>query len=142
MDATQAKSWNFLPVDSAFGHPVEREATAIIKDRDGRVAGSARHPLGTVDFASFMLQAQASKADVVALANVSADLVNSVKASREFGIAAGGQKLAAFILQQAEDSGLGLDVAMGFDKTSRFFNGKNEEPRAFGDRFASRFNGR
>src|SRR6201996_8247067 len=79
MDATQAKSWYFLTVDYAFGHSVEREAPAIIKERGGQVAGSARHPLGTVDFASFMLQAQGSKADVVALANVSADLVNSVK---------------------------------------------------------------
>jgi branched-chain amino acid transport system substrate-binding protein len=142
MDATQVKSWYFLTVDYAFGHSVEREATAIIKDRDGKVAGSARHPLGTADFASFMLQAQASKADVVALANVSADLVNSVKASREFGIVAGGQKLAAFILQQAEVSGLGLDVAKGLVTTSAFFYGMNDDTRAFGDRFASRFNGR
>jgi branched-chain amino acid transport system substrate-binding protein len=142
MDATQAKSWYFLTVDYAFGHSVEREATAIIKERDGKVAGSARHPLGTADFASFMLQAQASKADVVAFANVSADLVNSVKASREFGIVAGGQKLAAFILQQAEVSGLGLDVAKGLVTTSAFFYGMNDDTRAFGDRYASRFNGR
>jgi branched-chain amino acid transport system substrate-binding protein len=142
MDGAKAKSWYFITVDYAFGHSVEREATAIIKERGGTVAGSARHPLGTVDFASFMLQAQASKADVVALTNVSADLVNSVKASTEFGIVAGGQKLAAFIMQQAEVAGLGLNAAEGLITTSVFFYGMNDATRAFGDRYAARFNGR
>jgi hypothetical protein len=92
---------------------------------------------GQVDYASFILQAQGSKAQIVAVANVSSDLVNSVKSSTEFGVVAGDQKLAA--MQQADVAGLGLNAAKGLITTSVFFCGMNADTRSFGDRYAARF---
>lgn len=142
MDNQQAKSWYFLTVDYAFGHSLEKEASALVREKGGVISGSARHPLGTVDFASFILQAQGSKAEVVALANVSADLVNSVKAAREFGVAARGQKIAAFVLSQNDAAALGPEVAQGLLTAAVFFPGMNDETRAFAERFAARSNGK
>ena len=102
MASNEARSWYFVTVDYAFGHSMERDATTMIQNRGGALAGSSRHPLGTVDYASFLLQAQTSKAQVIGLASVSSDLINVIKASAEFGIVAAGQKLAAFILHQQD----------------------------------------
>lgn len=139
METTQAKSWYFITVDYAFGHSMEQEASAAVCEKGGVVAGAVRHPLGTLDFASFILQAQASKAQIVALANVSADLVNTIKATAEFGIVAGGQKLAAFTLFQNDVAALGLKAAQGLITASVYFPGLNAETRSFGERFTARF---
>ncbi|MGB3866477.1 MAG: ABC transporter substrate-binding protein [Xanthobacteraceae bacterium] len=142
MDNQQANSWYFLTVDYAFGHSMEQEASAIVREKGGVVSGAARHPLGTVDYASFILQAQGSKAQVVALANVSADLVNSVKTAKEFGVAAGGQKLAAFVLSQNDAAALGPTAAQGLLTAAVFFPGMNDETRSFSERFAARSKGK
>jgi branched-chain amino acid transport system substrate-binding protein len=141
IDSTQAKSWYFVTVDYAFGHAMERDASAIIREKGGVVAGAARHPLGTVDYGSYLLQAQVSKAQVVGLASVSSDLISAIKATAEFGVVDAGQKLAAFILHHQDVAGLGLPAAKGLITTSVFFPGMNTETRAFGDRFATRFGG-
>src|ERR1700689_4298353 len=89
-------SWFFLTADYAFGAALERDTTAAVKAAGGKILGGVKHPLGTSDFSSFLLQAQASKAKIIGLANAGADTTNAIKQAAEFGIVAGGQKLAAF----------------------------------------------
>src|SRR5258705_4087279 len=91
-------SWFFLTADYAFGHALERDTSAVVTANGGKVLGAVRHPLNTSDFSSFVLQAQASKAKVVVLANAVGATTNSLKQAPEFGIVAGGQKLPAFLL--------------------------------------------
>ena len=88
-------TWFFIVADYAFGHDLERDATAVVTANGGRVLGSVRAPLNTADFSSFLLQAQASKAKIIALANSGPDLTNSAKQAVEFGLGAGGQSLLA-----------------------------------------------
>src|SRR4029079_2260790 len=87
-------SWFFITADYAFGHALERDTAAIVKANGGKVLGAIRHPLNTSDFSSFLLQAQASKAKVIGLANAGGDTINSIKQGAEFGIVKGGQKFA------------------------------------------------
>lgn len=91
------KKWFFVAADYAFGHALQRDATAVIEKNGGQVIGNVRHPVAAADFASFLLQAQASKADVVGLANSATDFINSVRQSNEFGLQQGGQKVAALL---------------------------------------------
>src|SRR6202166_1875155 len=131
-------SWFFLTADYAFGQDLERDTTAVVEANGGKVLGSVNVPLNTPDFSSFLLQAQASKAKVIGLANAGGDTINSVKQGHEFGIVAGGQKVAALLLFVADVNALGLDVAQGLEFTESFYWDLNDGTRAFSKRFSER----
>ena len=129
-----AKNWFFLTADYAFGHSLEKDATEVVKAEGGRVVGAVRHPLNTNDFSSFLLQAQASKADVVALANAGGDTINSIKAANEFGITKT-QKLAGLLVFVNDVHSLGLNVTQGMQLTEAFYWDMNDETRAWSRKF-------
>ena len=131
-------SWYFLTADYAFGHALERDPTAVVAKNGGKVVGSVKTPFPSSDFSSFLLQAQASKAKVVGLANAGADTVNSVKQAGEFGITQSGQKLAALLIYAIDVHALGLQTAQGLVLTESFYWDLNPETRAFSERFAKR----
>jgi branched-chain amino acid transport system substrate-binding protein len=131
-------SWFFLTADYAFGHALQRDTTAVVEANGGKVLGSANVPLNTPDFSSFLLQAQASKAKVVGLANAGGDTTNSIKQAHEFGIVAGGQKLAALLTFISNVNALGLDVAQGLTFTETFYWDMNDGTRAFSKRWSER----
>src|ERR1700742_3210095 len=106
-------SWFFVTADYAFGAALERDTTAVITANGGKVLGGVKHPLNTTDFSSFLLQAQASKAKIIGLANAGGDTTNTIKQAAEFGIVKGGQKLAALLLFVNDVHSLGLKVAQG-----------------------------
>ena len=132
------KDWYFITVDYALGKGIEAEAAKYIEAHGGKVIGSAKHPLGTSDFASFLLQAQSSKAGVIGLANAGGDIINSVKQAAEFGIQQSGQKLVAFLLFINDIHGMGLKVAQGLQLMEAFYWDTNDDTRAFAKRFAQR----
>jgi branched-chain amino acid transport system substrate-binding protein len=136
------KSWFFLTTDYAFGHALARDASEVVKRTGGTVIGEVRHPLNSPDFSSFLLQAQASKAQVIGLANGSGDTINAIKQAREFGITQAGQKLAALLLFISDVNAIGLEAAQGVMLTEAFYWDQTDETRAFSRRFAERFNGR
>ena len=136
------KSWFFITADYAFGHALERDATAIIKAAGGTVVGSANVPFPATDFSSFLLQAQGSGAQVVGLANAGGDTINSIKQAHEFGLTAGGQKLAGLLIFISDVHSLGLEVAQGLLLTEAFYWDENEGTRAWSKRFAARMGGR
>ena len=136
------KSWFFVTSDYAFGHALQRDAEAIIKANGGEVVGGVRHPLGTPDFASFLLQAQASKAQVVGLANSATDLTNSIRQANEFGLTQSGKKVAALLTFITDIHSLGLPIAAGIQLTESFYWDLNDETRAWSKRFSDRHNGR
>jgi branched-chain amino acid transport system substrate-binding protein len=129
-------SWFFLTADYAFGHALERDTAAVVTANGGKVLGGVRHPLNTSDFSSFLLQAQASKAKVVGLANAGGDTTNSIKQASEFGIVSGGQKLAALLLFITDVHSLGLKTAQGLTFTESFYWDLNEQTREWSKRFA------
>jgi branched-chain amino acid transport system substrate-binding protein len=129
-------SWFFLTADYAFGHALERDTAAVVTANGGKVLGSVRHPLNTSDFSSFLLQAQASKAKVVGLANAGGDTTNSIKQASEFGIVAGGQRLAALLLFITDVHSLGLKTAQGLTFTESFYWDLNDKTREWSKRFA------
>ena len=129
------RSWYFLTVDYAFGHSLEKDATDMVKANGGNVVGSVRHPLNASDFSSFIMQAQASKAQVIGMANATQDAVNTIKASREFGIVDKGQKLAALMLQVTDVHAMGLQVAQGLVSSEGFYWDLDDQTRAFSARF-------
>lgn len=129
------KSWYFLTVDYAFGHSLEKDASVAVKTNGGTIIGSARHPLNASDFSSFLLQAQASKAQVIGLANGAQDAVNAIKTAREFGIGDKGQKLAALLLQVTDVHSIGLPVAQGLVFSEGFYWDLDDQTRAFATRF-------
>ncbi len=131
-------SWYFLTADYAFGHALQRDTSAVVEANGGKVVGSVDVPLNTPDFSSFLLQAQSSKAKIIGLANAGGDTTNSIKQAHEFGIVAGGQKLAALLLFITDVNSLGLDVAQGLELTSAFYWDMNDGTRAFSKRFAER----
>ena len=135
---TGADSWFFITVDYAFGHALEKDTSDVITATGGQVLGHVLYPLNTPDFSSFLLQAQSSKAKVVGLANAGQDFVNSVKQAAEFGIVAGGQRLAALLMTLAEVHGLGLQAAQGLVLTESYYWDLNERTREFGERFFKR----
>ena len=136
------KSWYFLTADFALGQWLERDATPVIQANGGKVVGGVRHPTDTKDFSSFLLQAQASKAQVIGLANAGGDTINAIKSASEFGIVQGGQKLAGMLLFISDIHSLGLPTAQGLQLTTAFYWDRNDATRAFGDRFAARNNKR
>jgi branched-chain amino acid transport system substrate-binding protein len=132
------KDWYFLTVDYALGKGIEGEATKYIESHGGKVIGSSKHPLNTSDFASFLLQAQDSKAQVIGLANAGGDTINAVKQAAEFGIQKNGQKLVAFLIFINDVHGMGLKVAQGLQLMEAFYWDMNDDTRAFAKRFAAR----
>ena len=129
-------SFFFVTVDYAFGHALEQNASDFVKAAGGKVLGSARHPLNTADFSSYLLQAQTSKAKVIMMANGGADITNAIKQAKEFGLDRAGQRLAAPLIQFPEIRSLGLKTAQGLLMASPFYWDMNPEARAFSERFA------
>ncbi len=131
-------SWFFLTADYAFGAALERDTTAVVQANGGKVLGSVKHPINSSDFSSFLLQAQASKAKVVGLANAGGDTTTAIKQASEFGIVAGGQKLAALLLFINDVHSLGLKTAQGLTFTESFYWDMNDKTRAWSKRFAEK----
>ena len=129
-------SWYFLTADYAFGHALERDTSAIVTKNGGKVLGVVRTPFPGTDFSSFLLQAQASKAKVIGLANAGGDTINSIKQAGEFGIVAGGQKLAGLLVFLTDVHSLGLATAQGLVLTESFYWDTNDQTRGWSDRFA------
>ncbi|MET4171482.1 branched-chain amino acid transport system substrate-binding protein [Bradyrhizobium sp. LA6.1] len=131
-------SWFFLTADYVFGHSIERDTGDVVKAAGGKVLGSVKHPLNTADFSSFLLQAQASKAKIIGLANGGGDTINAIKQASEFGIVAGGQNLAAIVMFISDVHSLGLKLAQGLIITEAYYWDLNDKTRAFGKRFQER----
>jgi len=131
------KTWFFITADYAFGHSLERDTAAVVK-AEGKVLGNVNAPLNTQDFSSFLLQAQASKAQIIGLANAGGDTVNSIKQGAEFGITQGGQKFAALLVFITDVHSLGLKVAQGLQLTSPFYWNMNDATRAWSKRFEAK----
>jgi branched-chain amino acid transport system substrate-binding protein len=129
-------SWFFITADYAFGHALQRDTTAAVEKAGGKVVGSVNVPLNTQDFSSFLLQAQASKAKVIGLANAGGDTTNSIKQAAEFGIVKGGQQLAGLLVFITDIHALGLQTAQGLTFTETFYWDMNDNTRAFSKRFA------
>lgn len=130
-----SESWYFFTADYSFGHDLERDATATIKTLGGKVLGSARHPLSTQDFSSFLLQAQATKARIIGLASAGADTMNAIKQAKEYKIDAGGQRLAALHAFITDVNSLGLPTAQGLIITSGFYWDATDGTRVWSRRF-------
>ncbi len=131
-------SWFFLTADYVFGHSIERDTGDVVKAAGGKVLGSVKHPLNSSDFSSFLLQAQASKAKIIGLANGGGDTINTIKQAGEFGIVAGGQNLAAIVMFICDVHSLGLKLAQGLIVTEAYYWDLNDKTRAFGKRFQER----
>jgi branched-chain amino acid transport system substrate-binding protein len=131
-------SWFFITADYAFGYALERDTAAIVKANGGRVLGSVRHPQDTPDLSSFLLQAQASKAKVIGLANAGGDTINSIKQANEFGIIRGGQKIIGLLTYISDVHGMGLRNAKGLILASAFYWDLTDETRAWTKRFMER----
>jgi ABC-type branched-chain amino acid transport systems, periplasmic component len=132
------KSWFFITADYAFGHSLETEAANTVKQLGGTIKGGVRHPLGASDFSSFLLQAQASGAEVVAFANAGGDTINAVKQAAEFGIPQGGQTLAGLLLNINDVHALGLETSQGLMLANSFYWDMNDETRAWSKKFEER----
>jgi branched-chain amino acid transport system substrate-binding protein len=131
-------SWFFITADYAFGHALENDTSAVVKANGGKVLGDVKVPLNTADFSPYLLQAQASKAKVIGLANAGGDTTNSIKQAAEFGIVKGGQKLAGLLLFLSDVHSLGLKTAQGLSLSSTFYWDTNDGTRAFSKRFGER----
>jgi branched-chain amino acid transport system substrate-binding protein len=131
-------TWFFITADYAFGMALERDATNVVKEAGGKVLGDVRHPLNNSDFSSFLLQAQASKAKVVALANAGGDTQNALKQASEFGLVQGGQKMIALLQEITDTHSLGINATQGLIVTDGFYWDMNDETRAFSKRFYDR----
>src|SRR6059036_3487414 len=138
---TGGDTWFFLTADYAFGHALERDSEAVVVKNGGKVLGKVRHPFPTADFSSFLLQAQASKAKIIGLANAGADTTNAIKQAAEFGIVKGGQSLAGLLVFLTDVHGLGLPTAQGLIFTESFYWDMNDKTRAWGKKFAERDRG-
>jgi branched-chain amino acid transport system substrate-binding protein len=134
---TGGDSWFFLTADYAFGHALERDTEAVVLKNGGKVNGKVRHPFPSSDFSSFLLQAQASKAKIIGLANAGADTTNAIKQAAEFGIVKGGQNLAGLLVFLTDVHALGLDKAQGLIFTETFYWDLNDQTRAWSKRFAA-----
>src|SRR3569623_73676 len=128
-------TWFFVTADYAFGMALQRDAANEVKESGGKVLGDVRHPLNSSDFSSYLLQAQASKAKVVALANAGGDTPNALKQAAEFGITQGGQKMIALLQEITDTHALGVKATQGLIVTDAFYWDMNDETRAFSKRF-------
>jgi branched-chain amino acid transport system substrate-binding protein len=133
-------SWFFITADYAFGHDLEQNTAAVVKASGGHVLGDVRVPINTADFSSALLQAQASKAKAVGLANAGADTTNAIKQAAEFGLVRGGQKLAGLLIFINDVNTLGLQTAQGMLLTDAFYWDRNDESRAWSRRYFQRMN--
>jgi branched-chain amino acid transport system substrate-binding protein len=138
---TGGDTWFFLTSDYAFGHALERDTEAVVIKAGGKVLGKVRHPLNTQDFSSFLLQAQASKAKIIGLANAGGDTTNAIKQGAEFGIVKGGQNFAGLLVFVTDVHALGLQAAQGLILTETFYWDQNDKTRAFAQKFAERDRG-
>jgi branched-chain amino acid transport system substrate-binding protein len=138
---TGGKNWFFLTADYAFGHALERDTAAVVEANGGKVLGKVRHPFPATDFSSFLLQAQASKAQIIGLANAGADTTNAIKQAAEFGITRGGQQLAALLIFLTDIKALGLPTAQGLTFTEAWYWDMNDANREFAKKFAERNKG-
>ena len=134
---TGGDSWFFLTADYAFGAALERDTSAVVIKNGGKVLGIAKHPFPTQDFSSFLLQAQASKAKVIGLANAGADTTNAIKQASEFGIVQGGQSLAGLLVFLSDINALGLKTAQGLVFTEAWYWDTSDANRAFAKAFAA-----
>src|ERR1700744_2387502 len=128
-------TWFFVTADYAFGMALERDAANVVKENGGKVLGDVRHPLNSSDFSSFLLQAQASKAKVIGLANAGGDTQNALKQAAEFGITQSGQKTIALLTEITDVHSLGIKATQGLVVTDAFYWDTNDETRAFSKRF-------
>src|ERR687886_685325 len=135
-------TWFFLTADYAFGHALERDTAAVVVKNGGKVLGAVKTPFPGTDFSSFLLQAQASKAKVIGLANAGGDTINSIKQAGEFGITQAGQKLAGLLVFSSDVKALGLKTAQGLVLTESFYWDLNDGTRAFSKRFAAKAGGK
>jgi len=133
-------TWYFITADYAFGHALERDTAAVVTANGGKVLGSVKVPLNNADFSSFLLQAQSSKAKIIGLANAGGDTINSIKQAAEFGIVAGGQKLAGLLVFISDIHSLGLQTAQGLQMTESFYWDLNDETRAWSKKFFEKMN--
>jgi branched-chain amino acid transport system substrate-binding protein len=138
---TGGNTWFFLTANYAFGLALERDTAAVVTKNGGKVLGQVRHPFPGTDFSSFLLQAQASRAKIIGLANAGSDTINSIKQASEFGIVKGGQNLAALLAFITDVHALGLQTAQGLIMTESWYWDLNENNRAFAKRFAPQFKG-
>src|SRR5579863_1105162 len=132
---TGGKTWFFLTADYAFGHALERDTTAVVEANGGKVVGHVNVPLNNQDFSSFLLQAQASKAQIIGLANAGGDTINAIKQGAEFGITKGGQHFAGLLIFIADVQALGLQAAQGLILTEPFYWDMNAGTRAWTKRW-------
>src|SRR6266545_4142802 len=137
---TGGDTWFFLTADYAFGHALERDTAATVEANGGKVLGKIRHPLNTSDFSSYLLQAQASKAKVIGLANAGGDTINSIKQAAEFGIVKGGQNLAGLLVFASDVYALGLNTAQGLISTETWYWDLNDANRAWTKRWQAERN--
>jgi len=128
-------TWFFVTADYAFGMALERDAANVVKENGGKVLGDVRAPLNSSDFSSFLLQAQASKAKVIGLANAGGDTQNALKQAAEFGITQAGQKMIALLMEITDTHSLGIKATQGLIVTDGFYWDMNDETRAFSKRF-------
>ncbi|HRP78291.1 MAG TPA: ABC transporter substrate-binding protein [Aquamicrobium sp.] len=128
-------TWFLLTADYAFGHQMAAEITRVVEEGGGKIAGSVNHPLGSADFSSFLVQAQASGAQIVGLANAGTDTINAIKQAGEFGIAQGGQNLAALVIVISDVHALGLETAQGLLATTAFYWDRDDASREWSKRF-------
>ena len=135
-------TWFFLTADYAFGHALERDTSAVVVKNGGKVLGAVKTPFPGTDFSSFLLQAQASKAKVIGLANAGGDTINSIKQAGEFGITQAGQKLAGLLVFSSDVQALGLQTAQGLVLTESFYWDLNDGTREFSKRFAAKAGGK
>jgi len=135
--AAGGRTWFFVTADYAFGHDLEKQASDEVRDSGGKILGNVRHPLGASDFSSYLLQAQASGAEVVALANAGGDTTNSVKQAAEFKIGAK-QKIVSLIFDLQSVPALGLNTAQGLVGINAFYWDMNDQTRAWSKRFQER----
>lgn len=134
--------WYFITADYAFGHSLEEETSKVVEAAGGQVMGTARHPFPGTDFSSYLLQAQASGADVIGLANAGGDTVNAIKQAAEFGITQAGQNLAGLLIFITDVNALGLEAAQDLVLTESFYWDLNDETREWSERFAEQNDGK
>ena len=140
--AAGGDTWFFLAADYVFGHTLERDTSGVVAASGGKVLGSVRHPFGASDYASFLLQAQASKAKVIGLANAGTDTVNSIKQAGEFGITRSGQNLAALLLFITDVHSLGLKLAAGTRLVAPWYWDMSDDNRKFAEEYSKANDGR
>ncbi len=131
-------SWYFLTADYAFGEALQGDVAKVVEAEGGKVVGAAKHPFPATDFSSFILQAQASGAKIIGLANAGADTINAIKAANEFGVIAAGQKIAGLLVFLTDVHALGLETAQGLQMTVSFYWDLNDDTRAWAQKFHER----